>query len=52
MDEAYQFPYQEQFDKANLLIQFLHQTLIKDKQFASYQKFVDDGGEVVSIQES
>ena len=49
VDEAYQFPSQAQFDKADLLIQFLHQPAITDKQFASYQKFVDDGGGVVSI---
>ena len=52
VDEAYQFPSQAQFDKADLLIQFLHQPAITDKQFASYQKFVDDGGGVVSIHES
>ncbi|MEC9124320.1 MAG: ThuA domain-containing protein [Verrucomicrobiota bacterium] len=52
VDEAYQFPSQDQFDKADLLIQFLHQTPITDEQFASYQKFVDDGGGVVSIHES
>ena len=52
VDEAYQFPSQDQFDKADLLIQFLHQSSITDEQFASYQKFVDDGGGVVSIHES
>ena len=52
VDEAYQFPSQDQLDKADLLIQFLHQPAITDKQFASYQKFVDDGGRVVSIHES
>ena len=52
VDEAYQFPSQDQFDKADLLIQFLHQSSITDQQFASYQKFVDDGGGVVSIHES
>ena len=52
VDEAYQFPSQAQFDKANLLIQFLHLPQLTDKQFASYQKFVDDGGGVVSIHES
>jgi len=52
VDEAYQVPSQAQFDKADLLIQFLHQPPITDKQFASYQKFVDDGGRVVSIHES
>ncbi|MDC0144032.1 ThuA domain-containing protein [Verrucomicrobia bacterium] len=50
--EAYQFPSQAQFDKADLLIQYLHQPPITDKQFASYQKFVNDGGRVVSIHES
>ncbi len=52
VDEAYQFPSQAQFDKADLLIQYLHQPPITDKQFASYQKFVNDGGRVVSIHES
>ena len=50
--EAYQFPSQAQFDKTDLLIQYLHQPPITDKQFASYQKFVNDGGRVVSIHES
>jgi type 1 glutamine amidotransferase len=52
VNEAYQFPSQAQFDKADLLIQYLHQPPITDKQFASYQKFVNDGGRVVSIHES
>jgi type 1 glutamine amidotransferase len=52
VDEAYQFATQAQFDKADLLIQFLHQPAVTDKQFANYQKFVDDGGGVVSIHES
>ena len=52
VDEAYQFPSQAQFDKADLLIQFLHLPQLTDNQFASYQNFVDDGGGVVSIHES
>ena len=52
VDEAYQFPSQSQFDKADLLIQFLHLPQVTDKQLAGYQKFVDDGGAVVSIHES
>jgi len=52
VDEAYQFPSQDQFDKADLLIQFLHLPQLTDKQLAGYQKFVDDGGRVVSIHES
>ena len=52
VDEAYQFPAQSQFDKADLLIQFLHLPQLTDKQLAGYQKFVDEGGGVVSIHES
>ncbi len=52
VDEAYQFPTQEQFDQADLLIQYLHLPDLTDGQFAMYQKFVDDGGSVVSLHES
>ncbi|MDA7888424.1 ThuA domain-containing protein [Akkermansiaceae bacterium] len=52
VDEAYQFPTQEQFDEADLLIQYLHLPDLTDEQFAMYQKFVDVGGSVVSIHES
>lgn len=52
VDEAFQFPSQEQFDQADLLIQYLHLPDLTDEQFASYQKFVDNGGRVVSIHES
>ncbi|MDA7534198.1 hypothetical protein N8576_01975, partial [bacterium] len=52
VDEAYQFPTQEQFGKADLLIQYLHLPDLTDEQFAMYQKFVDDGGSVVSLHES
>lgn len=52
VDEAYQFPTQAQFDKADLLIQYLHLPDLTDEQFAMYQKFVDNGGGVVSIHES
>ncbi|MCP3691737.1 MAG: ThuA domain-containing protein [Planctomycetaceae bacterium] len=52
VDEAYQFPTQAQFDEADLLIQYLHLPAVTDKQFASYQNFVNDGGRVVSIHES
>ncbi len=52
VDEAYQFPSQSQFDKADLLIQFLHLPQLTDKQLAGFRKFVDEGGGVVSIHES
>lgn len=50
--EAYQFPTQEQFDQTDLLIQYLHLPDLTDEQLAMFQKFVDDGGSVVSLHES
>ena len=41
-----------QFDKADLLIQFLHMPALSDEQIKTYQAFVDGGGGVVSIHES
>ena len=52
VEEAYLFPTQEQFDRADLMIQFLHLPDLTDRQFSMYQKFVDQGGSVVSIHES
>jgi type 1 glutamine amidotransferase len=52
VDEAFQFPTREQFDQADLLIQYLHLPDLTDEQFTMYQEFVNEGGRVVSIHES
>lgn len=52
VEGAFQFPTREQFDRADLLIQYLHLPDLTDEQFAMYQAFVDRGGSVVSIHES
>jgi type 1 glutamine amidotransferase len=52
VDEAFKFPTQAQFDRADLLIQYLHLPNLTDKQLAMFQAFVDRGGSVVSIHES
>ena len=52
VDVAFQFPTQAQFDKADLMIQYLHLPDLTAEQFEMYQKFVDGGGSVVSIHES
>ena len=52
VEEAYMFPSQDQFDRADLMIQFLHLPDLTDKQFTMYQNYVDGGGSVVSIHES
>ena len=52
VDEAFQFPTKAQFDRADLLIQYLHLPNLTDEQLAMFQGFVDGGGSVVSIHES
>ncbi|MGI9239733.1 MAG: hypothetical protein ACR2RV_02970, partial [Verrucomicrobiales bacterium] len=52
VDQAFQFPSQEQFDQADLLIQYLHLPDLSDEQFTMYQNFVERGGSVVSLHES
>lgn len=52
VDEAFGFPDQKQFDRADLMIQFLHLPNLTNDQLAMYQRFVDRGGRVVSIHES
>jgi len=52
VDEAFQFPTQDQFDQADVLIQYLHLPDLSDEQFEMFQAFVDRGGGVVSIHES
>ena len=52
VEEAYLFPSQEQFNRADLMIQFLHLPDLTEEQLAMYQNFVNRGGNVVSIHES
>jgi len=52
VDEAFRFPSQAQFDKADVLIQFLHMPDLTAEQLQMYKSFVERGGGVVSIHES
>ena len=52
VDEAFQFPSQAQFDKADVLIQFLHMPDLTAEQLQMYKSFVERGGGVVSLHES
>ena len=52
VDEAFEFPTQEQFDTADVLIQYLHLPDLKEEQFKMFRNFVSRGGGVVSIHES
>lgn len=52
VDEAFQFPTRAQFDRADVLFQYLHLPNLTDEQFAMFKGSVDRGGSVVSIHES
>ena len=52
VEEAYLFPSKDQFDRADLMIQFLHLPDLTDQQLDHFQAFVNRGGSVVSIHES
>ena len=52
VEEAFGFPTQEQFDAADVLIQYLHLPDLRDEQFKMFRNFVSRGGGVVSIHES
>ena len=52
VEEAYRFPSPAQFDRADLMIQFLHLPDLTNEQLDMFQGFVDRGGNVVSIHES
>ena len=52
VEEAFQFPSQEQFDRADVMIQYLHLPDLSDEQFAMLKGFVEGGGGIVSIHES
>ncbi len=52
VEEAYLFPSKDQFDRADLMIQFLHLPDLTNQQLEHFQGFVNGGGSVVSIHES
>ncbi len=52
VEEAYLFPSKDQFDRADLMIQFLHLPDLTNQQLEHFKGFVNGGGSVVSIHES
>lgn len=52
VDEAYRFPTAEQFQRADLLIHYLHLPDLSDEQFELLRGYVERGGAVFSIHES
>jgi type 1 glutamine amidotransferase len=52
VDTAYLFPTQTQFDKADLVVLFLHLPPLTTKQYAMFKAFIRGGGGVVAIHET
>jgi type 1 glutamine amidotransferase len=52
VDTAYLFPTQAQFDKADLVVMFLHLPQLTAKQYAMFKAFIGRGGGVVAIHET
>lgn len=49
IEEVFEFPTEEQFDKANLVVMYLEQSTWQKKQFETFRKFIKKGGGVVSL---
>ena len=52
VDTAYLFPTQAQFDKADLIVMFLHLPQLTPKQYAMFKLFIHHGGGAVAIHET
>jgi len=52
VDEAFGFPNDEQFEKADLVVMYLHLPQLKKSQFASLKNFIANGGGVVCLHET
>lgn len=52
VEEAFHFPNEDQLDKADLLVMYLHLPQLKKKQFAALQDYVSGGGGIVSLHET
>ncbi len=52
VDTAYLFPTQTQFDKADLVVMFLHLPQLTPKQYTMFKTFIHRGGGAVAIHET
>ncbi|MCK5443809.1 MAG: ThuA domain-containing protein [Maribacter sp.] len=51
-EEAFGFPTDEQFKRADLIVMYLHLPQLKKKQFTTLKKFVAKGGGLVTLHET
>lgn len=52
VDTAYQFPSREQFNKADLVVMYLHLPQLRDEQYAMFKSYIEGGGGVVALHET
>jgi type 1 glutamine amidotransferase len=50
--EVFEFPSQEQFDQADLVVMYLHLPQLKKKHFRMFRNYIEAGGGVVSLHET
>ena len=52
IEEAFHFPSDEQFEKADLVAMYLHLPQLEKSQYASFKNYIKNGGGVISLHET
>lgn len=52
VETAYQFPTLEQFDRADLVVMYLHLPQLNERQYLALSSYLDGGGGLVAIHET
>lgn len=52
VQEVFQFPTKEEFDRADLVVMYLHLPKLRKKQFENFKTFIKNGGGAVSLHET
>ncbi|MFT4547466.1 MAG: type 1 glutamine amidotransferase [Verrucomicrobiales bacterium] len=52
VDTAYHFPSKEQFDKADLVVMYLHLPQLSTQQYSDFKSYIAGGGGVVALHET
>ena len=52
VETAYQFPTPEQFDRADLVVMYLHLPQLNERQYLTLSSYLDGGGGLVAIHET
>lgn len=52
VETIYGFPTKQQFDKADLMVMYLHLPQLKDRQYSNFEDYIQLGGGVVALHET